>query len=78
MIKPPRMFSDVSAVFFLSCLFPADTKRKVEQISEELKSLDEMLAGNEVADGTVEVTAEETTSPTINNPDTSVGKAPQS
>ncbi|XP_015226141.1 PREDICTED: protein OS-9 [Cyprinodon variegatus] len=53
----------------------SDTKRKVEQISEELKSLDEMLAGNEVADGTVEVTAEETTSPTINNPDTSVGQA---
>uniref|UniRef100_A0A3Q2QNI2 OS9 endoplasmic reticulum lectin n=1 Tax=Fundulus heteroclitus TaxID=8078 RepID=A0A3Q2QNI2_FUNHE len=37
----------------------SDTKRKVEQISEELKSLDEMLAGNEGADGTVEVTAEE-------------------
>lgn len=41
-------------------LFPADTKRKVEQISEELRSLDEMLAGNEGADGAVEVTAEET------------------
>lgn len=51
--------------YFLSfsvvpCLFPADTKRKVEQISEELKSLDEMLAGNEGADGAVEVTGEET------------------
>ncbi|KAM9758592.1 protein OS-9 isoform 1-T1 [Menidia menidia] len=42
----------------------SDTKRKVEQISEELKSIDEMLAGNEGADGTVEVTEEETsTSP---------------
>uniref|UniRef100_A0A1A8PTP2 Endoplasmic reticulum lectin n=1 Tax=Nothobranchius rachovii TaxID=451742 RepID=A0A1A8PTP2_9TELE len=38
----------------------SDTKRKVEQISEELKSLDEMLAGNEGAEGTVRVTAEET------------------
>uniref|UniRef100_A0A3Q1G274 Endoplasmic reticulum lectin n=1 Tax=Acanthochromis polyacanthus TaxID=80966 RepID=A0A3Q1G274_9TELE len=37
-----------------------DTKRKVEQISEELRSLDEMLAGNGGADGAVEVTAEET------------------
>ncbi|XP_071349443.1 protein OS-9 isoform X3 [Trachinotus anak] len=37
----------------------SDTKRKVEQISEELRSLDEMLAGNEGADGAVEVTAEE-------------------
>lgn len=51
--------------FFLStpssfCLFPADTKRKVEQISEELRSLDEMLAGNEGPDGGVEVTADET------------------
>lgn len=42
------------------CLFPADTKRKVEQISEELRSLDEMLAGNEGPDGAVEVTADET------------------
>ncbi|KAK5610964.1 hypothetical protein CRENBAI_023864 [Crenichthys baileyi] len=41
----------------------SDTKRKVEQISEELKNLDEMLAGNQGADGTVEVTAEETTPP---------------
>ncbi|XP_068171264.1 protein OS-9 [Antennarius striatus] len=38
----------------------SDTKRKVEQISEELRSLDEMLAGNEGADGTVEVTADDT------------------
>ncbi|XP_022600508.1 protein OS-9 isoform X3 [Seriola dumerili] len=37
----------------------SDTKRKVEQISEELRNLDEMLAGNEGADGAVEVTAEE-------------------
>ena len=42
-----------------SYLFSADTKRKVEQISEELRSLDEMLAGNEGADGAVEVTADE-------------------
>lgn len=41
-------------------LFPADTKRKVEQISEELRNLDEMLAGNEGGDGAVKVTAEET------------------
>ncbi|XP_036007368.1 protein OS-9 isoform X5 [Fundulus heteroclitus] len=45
----------------------SDTKRKVEQISEELKSLDEMLAGNEGADGTVEVTAEEATPPPGND-----------
>ncbi|XP_026205777.1 protein OS-9 isoform X2 [Anabas testudineus] len=38
----------------------SDTKRKVEQISEELRNLDEMLASNEGADGAVEVTAEET------------------
>ncbi|XP_054472805.1 protein OS-9 isoform X2 [Anoplopoma fimbria] len=38
----------------------SDTKRKVEQISEELRTLDEMLAGNKGADGAVEVTAEET------------------
>ncbi|KAM9409307.1 protein OS-9 isoform 1-T1 [Pholidichthys leucotaenia] len=38
----------------------SDTKRKVEQISEELRSLDEILASNEGADGAVEVTAEET------------------
>ncbi|XP_047438373.1 protein OS-9 isoform X2 [Mugil cephalus] len=43
----------------------SDTKRKVEQISEELRSLDEMLAGNEEADGAVEVTAE--TSPAPSN-----------
>uniref|UniRef100_UPI0037E89F79 protein OS-9 isoform X1 n=1 Tax=Semicossyphus pulcher TaxID=241346 RepID=UPI0037E89F79 len=38
----------------------SDTKRKVEQISEELRSLDEMLAGNEGTDGAVDVTTEET------------------
>uniref|UniRef100_A0A669B4L7 Endoplasmic reticulum lectin n=1 Tax=Oreochromis niloticus TaxID=8128 RepID=A0A669B4L7_ORENI len=38
----------------------SDTKRKVEQISEELRNLDEMLAGNEGGDGAVKVTAEET------------------
>ncbi|XP_072238382.1 protein OS-9 isoform X3 [Leuresthes tenuis] len=47
----------------------SDTKRKVEQISEELKSLDEMLAGNEGADGTVEVTAEEAPASPSNEPD---------
>ncbi|KAM4587707.1 protein OS-9 isoform 2-T2 [Odontesthes bonariensis] len=47
----------------------SDTKRKVEQISEELKSLDEMLAGNEGADGTVEVTAEEASASPSNEPD---------
>ncbi|XP_037345898.2 protein OS-9 isoform X3 [Pungitius pungitius] len=40
----------------------SDTKRKVEQISEELRSLDEMLAGKKGSDGAVEVTAEETSS----------------
>ncbi|XP_043979366.1 protein OS-9 isoform X4 [Gambusia affinis] len=52
----------------------SDTKRKVEQISEELKNLDEMLAGNEGADGTVEVTAEETTPPPNSYRDASDGK----
>ncbi|KAG7494219.1 hypothetical protein JOB18_026312 [Solea senegalensis] len=45
----------------------SDTKRKVEQISEELRSLDEMLAGNEGADGEVEVTAEETSPASSDN-----------
>ncbi|KAM4741163.1 protein OS-9 isoform 5-T5 [Anableps anableps] len=49
----------------------SDTKRKVEQISEELKNLDEMLAGNEGADGTVEVTAEETSPSSSNYQDAS-------
>ncbi|XP_014831508.1 PREDICTED: protein OS-9-like isoform X2 [Poecilia mexicana] len=49
----------------------SDTKRKVEQISEELKNLDEMLAGNEGGDGTVEVTAEETTPPPNGHQDAS-------
>ncbi|XP_061583573.1 protein OS-9 isoform X1 [Cololabis saira] len=52
----------------------SDTKRKVEQISEELKSLDEMLAGNEGTDGTVEVTAEDTSPAPSNDPDQSDGK----
>ncbi|XP_027857888.1 protein OS-9 isoform X3 [Xiphophorus couchianus] len=56
----------------------SDTKRKVEQISEELKNLDEMLAGNEGADGTVEVTAEETTPPPNSYQDVSNGKTPTS
>ncbi|XP_026163564.1 protein OS-9 isoform X3 [Mastacembelus armatus] len=47
----------------------SDTKRKVEQISEELRSLDEILAGNEGADGAVEVTAEETSSTPSEEPD---------
>ncbi|XP_061894297.1 protein OS-9 isoform X1 [Entelurus aequoreus] len=38
----------------------SDTKRKVEKISEELRNLDEMLAGNEESESPVEVTAEET------------------
>ncbi|XP_030585414.1 protein OS-9 isoform X3 [Archocentrus centrarchus] len=45
----------------------SDTKRKVEQISEELRSLDEMLAGNEGRDGEVKVTAEETLSASSND-----------
>ncbi|XP_042263274.1 protein OS-9 [Thunnus maccoyii] len=49
----------------------SDTKRKVEQISEELRSLDEMLAGNEGADGAVEVTAEETSPASSDDPEPS-------
>ncbi|XP_059185535.1 protein OS-9 isoform X2 [Centropristis striata] len=49
----------------------SDTKRKVEQISEELRSLDEMLAGNEEADGAVEVTAEETSPAPSDDPNQS-------
>lgn len=51
----------------------SDTKRKVEQISEELRSLDEMLAGNEAADGAVEVTAEETLPTPSDDPEQSDG-----
>lgn len=51
---------DMIFLFSSLCLFSADTKRKVEQISEELRTLDEMLAGNDGADGAVEVTAEAT------------------
>uniref|UniRef100_A0A8C4DJL3 Endoplasmic reticulum lectin n=1 Tax=Dicentrarchus labrax TaxID=13489 RepID=A0A8C4DJL3_DICLA len=49
----------------------SDTKRKVEQISEELRSLDEMLAGNEGADGAVEVTADETSPASSDDPNQS-------
>lgn len=45
------------------CCPAADTKRKVEQISEELRSLDEMLAANEDTDGT-EGAAADAASPT--------------
>lgn len=45
-----------------SCHFPADTKRKVEQISEELRTLDEMLAGNGGTDGAADVTDADVTS----------------
>lgn len=53
---------------FFSTLFPltswlADTKRKVEQISEELKNLDEMLAGKDGADGPVDTSEADGTSP---------------
>lgn len=53
---------------FFSPSFPlrfsvADTKRKVEQISEELKTLDEMLAGTDEADGPVDTSDTEGTSP---------------
>lgn len=41
----------------------ADTKRKVEQISEELKNLDEMLAGKDGADGPVDTSEADGTSP---------------
>ncbi|XP_032370272.1 protein OS-9 isoform X1 [Etheostoma spectabile] len=49
----------------------SDTKRKVEQISEELRSLDEMLTGKEGADGAVEVTAEETSPAPSDDPNQS-------
>ncbi|XP_069372912.1 protein OS-9 isoform X2 [Paralichthys olivaceus] len=52
----------------------SDTKRKVEQISEELRSLDEMLAGNEGADGAVEVTAEESLPVSSDDSERSDGK----
>nr|XP_046168899.1 protein OS-9-like [Oncorhynchus gorbuscha] len=43
----------------------SDTKRKVEQISEELKTLDEILTGDEGTDGTAdERTDEESATPT--------------
>ncbi|RVE73191.1 hypothetical protein OJAV_G00048580 [Oryzias javanicus] len=56
----------------------SDTKRKVEQISEELKSLDEMLAGNGGAEGTEEAKETETTPELINEhnqPDEKAGLA---
>lgn len=54
--------------FFFSTLFPltfsvADTKRKVEQISEELKNLDEMLASKDGADGPVDTSEPDGASP---------------
>ncbi|XP_034440939.1 protein OS-9 isoform X2 [Hippoglossus hippoglossus] len=52
----------------------SDTKRKVEQISEELRSLDEMLAGNEGADGAVEVTADESLTVSSDDSEPSDGK----
>lgn len=58
---------DLLCLFNFHFLLPysaADTKRKVEQISEELKNLDEMLAGRDEADGSVEASDEEGTSPT--------------
>nr|XP_057910288.1 protein OS-9 isoform X2 [Doryrhamphus excisus] len=48
----------------------SDTKRKVEQISQELRSLDEMLAGGEEAGSPVEVAAEEATTDGSDRPDT--------
>lgn len=41
----------------------------MEQISEELRSLDEMLAGNDGADGEVEVTADATSPAPHDDPD---------
>ncbi|XP_053285852.1 protein OS-9 isoform X3 [Pleuronectes platessa] len=52
----------------------SDTKRKVEQISEELRSLDEMLAANEGADGAVEVTAEDSLTVSSDDSEPSDGK----
>ncbi|XP_017271418.1 protein OS-9 isoform X1 [Kryptolebias marmoratus] len=53
----------------------SDTKRKVEQISEELKSLDDMLAGNEETAEAVEVTAEEISPPPSTDPNPEDEKA---
>lgn len=53
-------FAHSSALY--SCHFPADTKRKVEQISEELRTLDEMLAGNGGTDGAADMTDADVTS----------------
>lgn len=55
-------------MLFFSTLFPltfsvADTKRKVEQISEELKNLDEMLASKDGADGPVDTSEADGMSP---------------
>uniref|UniRef100_A0A8C5ENY1 Endoplasmic reticulum lectin n=1 Tax=Gouania willdenowi TaxID=441366 RepID=A0A8C5ENY1_GOUWI len=52
----------------------SDTKRKVEQISEELRSLDEMLAGNDATDEAVKVSTEENIS-APNDPEHPDGKA---
>uniref|UniRef100_A0A8C5EQR7 Endoplasmic reticulum lectin n=1 Tax=Gouania willdenowi TaxID=441366 RepID=A0A8C5EQR7_GOUWI len=51
----------------------SDTKRKVEQISEELRSLDEMLAGNDATDEAVKVSTEENIS-APNDPEHPDGK----
>lgn len=57
------------------CFSVADTKRKVEQISEELKTLDEMLAGTDEADEPVDTSDTEGTSPAPHgDPDQMDGK----
>lgn len=55
------------------CLFPADTKLKVEQISEELRNLDEILAGNDGENGAVDMAGVDATS-LHDNPDQLDGK----
>ncbi len=67
-LRFPSIFLFLCLPPFFTCQLTADTKRKVEQISEELRSLDEMLAGNEGTDGTVEVTADETSLATSDEP----------
>ncbi|CAB1353762.1 unnamed protein product [Coregonus sp. 'balchen'] len=47
----------------------SDTKRKVEQISEELKTLDEILAGDEGTDGTVDEGTDEESAMSKDDPD---------
>lgn len=56
-------FVDLSSYHQFLRFLVADTKRKVEQISEELKTLDEMLAGKDGTDVSLDTSDTEGTSP---------------